>query len=251
MRMAEPRELSNPPLREAVIDIRVVHEHDFDRERIHEVRQVVEHEYPTVQQQWVLEGQIHIGKDAQRVPPGRRRLNGLIFQDAETKQVAQFRADGFSFSRLAPYTDWDDVFPEAMRLWGIYLDVIPPQYVSRLAVRYINAIEVSPPVDLQEYFTAPPYLPDDAPTDALSTFLMRTTSTFSDWDISVHMTHASEDVGTDGVVTIVLDLDVFKNVELRPEKESETLRLQFERLREVKNRMFFASITNTLVGRYE
>lgn len=249
--MADPRQLSNPPLREALIDIRVVQEDTFDPERVHGVRPLVVGDYPTVQHQWVLEGQIHIGEDAQPVPPGRRRFNGLIFHDADSKQVAQFRVDGFSFSRLSPYTDWNDVFPEAMRLWQIYLDVLTPQYVSRVAVRYVNAIEVSPPVELEEYFTAPPYIPDGAPTDALVNFLMRTTSTHSEWDVSVHLTHASEDVSTDGAVTIVLDLDVFKVVQLRPMEDQAVLESVFDQLRDVKNRMFFASITDELVGRYE
>ncbi len=34
--------------------------------------------------------------------------------------VAQFRRDGFTFNRLRPYTKWEEIRPEALRLWQLY-----------------------------------------------------------------------------------------------------------------------------------
>ena len=44
----------------------------------------------------------------------------LVFKNGQDNQVAQFRLDGFTFSRLEPYQDWEHLRDEARRLWEIY-----------------------------------------------------------------------------------------------------------------------------------
>lgn len=72
--------------------------------------------------------------------------------------VAQFRTDGFTFSKLERYTTWGEVFAEATRLWQLYVAKAQPPEVIRVAVRYINRLRIPVPAELGEYLTAPPAL---------------------------------------------------------------------------------------------
>ena len=61
------------------------------------------------------------------------------------REMIQLRVDGFTFNRLKPYTSWEKIFPRAYRFWKKYLDCVEPVGVTRLATRYINALDVPIP----------------------------------------------------------------------------------------------------------
>jgi uncharacterized protein (TIGR04255 family) len=70
--------------------------------------------------------------------------------------------DGFSASKLAPYTDWHDLRTQARDLWAKYRKATDPVLITRLALRYINRIDIPLPIsDLKEYMrTIPEISPD-------------------------------------------------------------------------------------------
>lgn len=247
--MAEFRQLSRPPLREAIIDVRVTPDEALRQEGLNAARDLTAKAYPKVQEQWLFEGQVHLGEEAELAPESRKRFNGLIFRSDDETRAVQFRVDGFTFSRLAPYTDWEEVFPEAMQLWNFYIDVTKPRYVTRLATRYINAIGLALPLNLGEYFTAPPSIPPSVDLE-LAGFLTRTTNRDPRTDCWVHITQALEEVVIDERVTVVLDIDAFKNVHLTSFDEEEILDV-FSQLREIKNKVFFKSISERMAGELE
>jgi len=162
--------------------------------------------------------------------------------------VAQFRTDGFTFSKLEPYTTWEQVFGEAQRLWKIYLQVARPRETKRLAVRYINRLRVPRPADLREYLEAPPVLPSPIPS-AIREFLTRVVVLDSVRDASAILIQALEPSPDPTTIQILLDIDAFREVALAPEDSS--LSEIFERLRALKNDVFFASLTEKTVEMYE
>jgi uncharacterized protein (TIGR04255 family) len=247
--MAEIRQLSRSPLREAIIDFRVAPRDDLSPESFEAVRGQLRDNYPKVQQQWLFEGQVHLGEEIALAPEGERRLNGLIFRSEDGTRVAQFRTDGFTFSRLEPYTDWGEVFPEALEHWQLYVDVARPQYVTRLATRYINGIRLGLPLDLNGFFTAAPTLPPNIHHE-LAGYILRTTSRDPASDIWVHLTQALEELVVDEYVKIVLDIDAFKNVEIGSAEREEMIGI-FASLRETKNHVFFEAISERLASDLE
>ena len=66
---------------------------------------------------------------------------------------------GFTFSKLRPYSDWENVLAEAQRLWTHYTTVAPIEFAHRLAVRYINNFSIPAGRGIQEYITDPPVVP--------------------------------------------------------------------------------------------
>jgi len=161
--------------------------------------------------------------------------------------IAQFRVDGFTFSKLEPYTTWEAVFGEADRLWRIYVQRAQPVEISRLAVRYINRLRLPAPVELGQYLEAPPVLPPPIP-QAVREFLTRVVVEAGNGAsaILIQALEASLDPAT---VPLLLDIDAFREVSLLPDDPS--IGQIFEQLRRLKNDIFFASITKRTVEMYE
>jgi uncharacterized protein (TIGR04255 family) len=110
----------------------------------------------------------------EEVPKAQTRDLGLLgarFFSADKLQVAQFRSDGFTLNRLSPYTGWEAVFPEAMKLWRLFVEVFEPEAVKRVTVRYINHIRLrGMRVELAEYLRSPVPVPAELDHD-LTSFL--------------------------------------------------------------------------------
>ena len=48
-----------------------------------------------------------------------------------TEALVDFRADGFTYNRLQPYTSWDAVLPEALGLWELFVQTVVPVSITR------------------------------------------------------------------------------------------------------------------------
>ncbi len=151
--MAEIREhLTKAPLHEALIDLRASLPEDFDGERFLELK----------------------------------------FTSQDEKQIVQFRIDGFTLNRIRPYTNWKELFPEALRLWKYYLDFTSVDHVPRVAVRHINRIDLPLPVkDFRDHLTVPPDIPEGLP-QMLSSFLTRVVIEDNETKASAIVTQALE-----------------------------------------------------------
>src|SRR5713226_3799339 len=140
--------LRKAPIVEAVIDIRVKLRSDFDMAVFLPLRTKLAVKYPQVGEgsDFQLSTEWKPGTEPRASGQvGTVRLHLLRSQDG--KQVVQFRRDGFSFSRLNPYSSWEEVFAEAWSLWKLYIETAKPLGISRLAVRYINRLPL-PGTDL-------------------------------------------------------------------------------------------------------
>ena len=89
-----------------------------------------------------LSGQLEAG---QLTATTKQDKIGYIFIGNEGKNVAQCRLNGFSFSRLAPYETWEQLRDEARKLWATYWQIVGPAPIIRVAVRYINQIDIPLP----------------------------------------------------------------------------------------------------------
>ncbi len=65
-----------------------------------------------------------------------------MYVSEDEVKLVQFRLDGFTFNRSKPYTSWEQVFPEAFGLWKEYVSLAAPEFVNRIAVRYINRLDL-------------------------------------------------------------------------------------------------------------
>lgn len=173
---------------------------------------------------------------------------GLFFKTPDERNIVQFRTDGFTFNRLPPYTSWEEVFPEAMELFGEYCRVADPIRVVRLAARYVNRLRLPLPVDLTAFLTAAPSIPEALP-QALRAYLTRLVLTDIETSNSVIVTQALEPAPDPEHVVVLLDVDAYRDENVDP--RDERIRTTFETLHDLKNRVFFGSITERAAEMYE
>jgi uncharacterized protein (TIGR04255 family) len=162
--MSEPRILSKPPIVEAVVDI------DCDMLPAQDLatleatgREHFSDQYPKFRPQFIQAHQIELKADGAPKVSARRGLQALLFLHDDEKQLVQVRALGFSFNRLAPYTNLDHYLPEIARTWRLFVNVATPIQVQAVRLRYINRIKVplvDGRVELGDYFGVSPQLPD-------------------------------------------------------------------------------------------
>lgn len=160
--MQEYLHLKNAPITEAIIDFRVKLHPDFQVKEFFSLKKELHEKYPTVRERKMIEGTLEIrdGKPIQTLPVDKG-LYGYFFESNDGKNVAQFRKDGFTFSRLKPYTRWEEVIQEARTLWNKYVKISSPEYVTRIATRYINHLNIPLPIaGLSDYLASPPKIPD-------------------------------------------------------------------------------------------
>lgn len=246
-KLTEYPTLKNAPATEALIDIRVKLPSDVQVEKIDSIYESIKVQYPERQEQRISEVKFE-PKEEEIVKSSGAKINGYRYISSDKKQIVQTRLDGFTFSRLHPYITWDSLRDEAFRLWTIYRDITSPESIIRVALRYINNLNISLPIrDFEDYLTAPPTVPNVLP-QGVSSFLMRVVIHEPSLGANAIITQALEPIVTDKA-PIILDIDVFRQ---QPsgigEKDAWEL---IEKLRHFKNKIFFNSITDKLKEMYK
>ena len=240
--MLTPRHLKRAPIKEAIIDFRVKRRPEFKVEDFLRLKNTLAAEFPVVEERFLFEGELNIGP-SHPVPQftSAKELDGYWFKSPDGLNIAQFRRDGFTFSRLEPYTSWEEVFPKAWQLWLLYIETGAAEFVTRIALRYINKLVI--PIstrDLAVYLTALPPAPEGFSGD-IASFLTRLVLNTRDNDVTANITQALEKGDDPQNMTVILDIDVYKLKEF--EIEDSAIRSVFDSLHDLKNNIFFSSIT--------
>lgn len=248
--MARVQHLPHAPIIEAVIDVRVQLPPDFSIDRFEVLRGVLEGQYSGPERIQSMEARLGF-VDGRPVPPDPKyAVLGIRLKSTDEHAIVQFRSDGFTFNRLEPYTNWAEIFPEALRLWHEYVRVVGQATVTRLAVRYINRLRLPLPVpDLARYLMAPPVVAPGLP-QIIRSFLTRIVVFDGARDQSAIVTQALEPSAVEqNQMMVLLDIDAYKEATLAvndPRLES-----VFRNLHDFKNEIFFESITEEAVGLFQ
>jgi uncharacterized protein (TIGR04255 family) len=153
-----PPKYKNPPVIEALIFIGVVPS-TSPIERLEAVVPGVPIRYPN--RQSVAQTGFTIDLQNPKEATTTAQQLGYSYSDETNTRVVQIRRDGFVFSRLTPYpySGWDEWTAEAIGLWNRYKEVVSPQSVNLLQVRYANRIRIPQLRFLpQEYLNAYPWI---------------------------------------------------------------------------------------------
>lgn len=239
---AQARHLAKAPIAEALIDFRVQLEEGTSLRCFDEMVTRLSKAYPKRGALKTVKATVGLGDPTVR-PDVTHGEFGVLVRAADEKSVAQFRLDGFTFNRLHPYTSWDDIYPETIRLWREYVTAAKPIEIVRLAARYINRLPFALPIkDLQEYLTEPPRVPEGLP-QTLRGYLTRLVVHDSVREQSAIVTQSFEPNPTEPEQAIILlDIDAFKDVHLKASDEDQ-IDMALTRLHDFKNEIFFRSIT--------
>jgi uncharacterized protein (TIGR04255 family) len=248
--MASQRHLPHAPITEALIDIKVTPRDGLTFTGLKNAIEAADSGY-------YVKNPISEGTFAFTLAPeGRPQTSaesaqvGLRLHSADEKYVAQFRLTGFTLSRLPPYEKWENLLEEARRLWAIYVEGLAPTRVVRVATRFINNLQLplKTGASFQTYVHELVDVPEDAP-QAVEAFFQRFHLVDSASGARVILTMALDGMSGGGPAPVILDVDAFIAANLKPmDQELWTI---LERLRDLKNRSFFGTITERAVELYE
>ncbi|MGN6592010.1 MAG: TIGR04255 family protein [Terriglobales bacterium] len=242
--MAQPRpHLSKAPIAEAVIELRTLPRPEAALPCLQELAATLQARFP--KQTLLREAEVALNLPAVGAPTAEPKAHnhGILLTSADSKVVIRLASDNFAYSRLAPYTSWEEVIQEAFPLWQQYARTAVPRAVSRYAVRYINQMDLLGD-DAARYLEALPQPPVSLPQKG---FTCRMILDDPQRSCTVVVTQATAPAPPRGTMKLLLDIDVFREgswavAEISP--------ASFTPLRELKNQVFFASLTDAAVERY-
>ncbi len=230
------------PITEAVLDIRVTLADGGSLEALAQIGADWKDSYPKRRDILNMEAQFSV--DPEVAVTREHSQRGYIFTSHDDLQTVQVRLDGFTFSRFRPYTTWEQFSSEARRLWTIYREQANVTAITRVAVRYINRLDLplyDEAFDFKDYLRTVPEVSPDMP-QGLSGYFMQLQIPLEDIQGGVIINQTMVEPPEEDVASVLLDLDFFRTVDI-PQDEEE-MWLTFERLRVVKNRIFEACITD-------
>lgn len=249
--MAKVRHLENAPVREALIDIQFEPRVEF--EAINRFAGSLASEFPGQHDMW----EALVGFNVEGAQASANTSHAVIGKRMDTEvnpHVLQCRTSGFTFSRLAPYIEWERLRDDAKRLWCAFASEVGSHTVKRVAVRYINEIKIPLPIkDFGDYLVCPPKVPESLP-QAISGFLQRVVIPDEESHCISVVNQLFEGLSVlpngQQAISVILDIDVFRQTEIDSSKVDEIF-VMLDALRDQKNRMFFEHLTEPAVEMFE
>lgn len=242
--MSEHRKLNNPPAVEAVLDVQGNFSKGVNIEALAKLSELFQKNYPKRTEENMF--QFGFEHQAGREPKAMAQnhgLRGYRFHSPDEKEIVQCRKDGFTFNRLKPYTAWEDVYPKAVEAWGVFRKAFPDMTISRVSLRYINQIFLpcrDGSVDLDDYLAI--QLPGPKNIDLTRAGFMGQ-SIFGDTvsGLAANYVVTQQPTGDSSKVCILLDIDVFY---MGPDVSEIDPPVLWQKMRDLKNRLFFGSLTD-------
>ena len=230
------------PITEAIIELRADPRADLLIDDLQTLRSGLSQPYPNVTPTFEAMGRVEAQPGASASASAAHEQNGLRFVTPDGESICQFRKSGVAFSRLAPYESWEPFRDEARRLWTMCRESVQPGRITRLAVRYINRIDIPEQmVDLKDYFRTSPEVSPDLPQN-LAGFFMQIRIPQEDIGAQVLINQTIISPACEGVVSVVLDLDLLRTENIAEDEKG--IWTYFETLHARKNEIFEACITD-------
>ncbi len=238
--MGKGLRFSKSPLTEAVLDIQVKPRDELTLIALEDIQKGHEAEYPTRQNRMYFQSEFSIDPDKPLSIASRSQI-GYNFVSVDERQIVQVGLNGFTFNRLVPYESWETFSAEARVWWNIYRNIAKPEAIIRLAVRYINRLDLPLPVeDLKDYLKTVPEISGDL-SQELSGYFMQLRLPQDDIEGNLILSEALIAPVKPNAISVVLDIDLFRDSKI-PNNE-EAIWEYFEQLRIKKNIIFLACIT--------
>jgi uncharacterized protein (TIGR04255 family) len=241
--------LSKAPITEALLDIRVEAARETTLTTLAGFHDFVRDRYPQREERRFE--QIELQLDA----VGGTRFSragaatGYLMKAPSNEKVVQARLDGFTLNKLRPYETWELLRDEARELWDTYVRVASPQRVTRVALRFINRLELPLPLpSFKEYVLTLPEVAPSLPQE-LADFFMRLVIPKPEIDAAVILHETLAPPNDPDHLPMILDIDAFATVALDPASPEVWSRLEL--LRDFKNEIFFGSVSERCVEMYK
>jgi uncharacterized protein (TIGR04255 family) len=235
----EPQHLSNAPIVEATIAFDfVVAVAELEQLR-NSFFEKIRPDYPSQTPIQMAEITLNPAGSA-----GKTNEVGSRCVSADGKNVCAISQYTFICSRLYPYENWESLRSEFQRLWFVFASFGTVQ-VTKVGVRYINKILIREGSEIFDSVFTYPKIADGLPDTMFGVFVRLQIAIPEPQGVLI-VTEAQLPKEKPDFVAIALDHDL----QFLVTEETRDLWALLERARELKNRYFFASISNELMKEY-
>jgi uncharacterized protein (TIGR04255 family) len=234
----------NAPITEAVLDIKAKISDEITLETFEEFQAEIKDRFKERKTRHSFRADFPLSPGKDNITPPITQIggaDGYLFRSPKEDKIVQTRLDGFTFNKLRPYENWNSFRDEARLLWELYSKIAMPSRVEKIALRYINRIEIPLPfVDFNEYILINIQIPSTLP-QGLSHFFMRLELPNEEIQAIAVITSTMQKTTESQKLPLIFDIDVQKN-NIYTGEMSEMWK-DFDLLRGFKNEIFFNSIT--------
>ena len=246
---SEWEHLPNAPIAEAAVEFRVSLPADITIQKLSPMQNEIRDDYPVRRKNVMIQGELSLkmGAEPEVSTRSKHGATGYQFASQDGLRVCQVGLKSFGFSWLKPYPTWNKFSSEAVRLWDIYKRHAKPQNVRRAGLRYINRMETGEQsVQLVDWLRIGPQIPQELPQSMAGFFIRMVIGFEPEMAAAIITLTAEERTAPDGI-PIILDIDAVTEKGLKT--DTDVLAGRLSALREVKNRVFFKSVTDKFLAR--
>lgn len=254
--MSERRHYPNAPIIEATISVGIVPPEGAGATEIATIGELLADRYPKSSVEYVSSGESRVSEvGGWQIDNGKNEQVGFSFSSGDGQRRVRARLDGFDYSISEPYDCWETFRDEARRLWDVYREATGAAWAVRVAVRYVNKINIPSKLnnhgeqvaDLDDYLKISPDIPEEWPNGGLlRNYFMQLQMWQRDLECMLIVNEAPDVPPQPGMVSIRLDFDLFKERYAEPWDASDDSEIwaYLEKLHKRKNEVFEASITD-------
>ena len=241
------RHYAHAPITEAVIEVRCELPSDVSLDDLKRVADPAQ--FSLVGPSLQISGQVNVSEAGITGNTSGEQI-GHVFRRNDGRRLIQARLNGFAFSAFTPYDRWEIFSGEVWSNWLNYQSVARPIRATRLGVRYVNRIDVpQSTIEIKDYLRTAvdvsPYLPQ-----IIAGYFLQIVVPLPRFDASATIVSTIVPPPSEYTSSLILDIDTWRDVDITLASSAgyEGLRDQVEVLREAKNYVFEACITDATRG---
>jgi uncharacterized protein (TIGR04255 family) len=182
--------------------------------------------------------QLDFGPNAPSSVNVQKKQLGWRFGTKSGRYAVQARSDWFIFSRLRPYSTWNEFAKEAEKVWRVFANAYAPSSIQGVSVRFINELSLKAGESVEKYLKFYINVPEGVPQKFVNYFARIVLQQAPDTIATIQSGLLPPLPDT---ARLLLDIELSKNVAARDERE---LWIAINSLQEPKNQIFFGCITD-------
>ena len=233
----------NPPIQEAIFDVRFKFSDSPSMDVLESVWKSLEETFPKKETIQNFQTKVEFNPTAKApVVNSISEQYGLRLVSQDGSRVLQIKRDGMTFSRLNGYDGWEQFWTEATNLLSKYSDVCKPEYAERIALRYINSIQIPETIfKLEDYFLTVPQIGSTIQHSVLRFFSQVMIKDAASETLAI-INQTINQPKREGETTVILDIDAFQE-SVRIEPSSDAIAQLIGQIKTFRTSIFEGSIT--------
>ena len=233
--------LKNTPIKEIIFTISFIENVDFDKLDAFKALPEISKNFNIVNKGF----NTHVEAKGQEQPTARILQDGYVLRCNPLSRIIQARKGSFSFHKINGYERFEILIAELEQYWNLFIQCNGmPLTVNNLSARYLNFIERKSEEKIDDLITIHSIHPFGDTIE--NSFIQYKFKYDRNPDIVANViTAKGKDKLKEGVV-----LDIILNKKINSEQNSKVIFSSFNDMRVAKNDLFFRSITESTLNKY-